>query len=327
MRAVVPWALVAVVAGCQFRISSAAGGDDFAVADLGDAPPDLMRGVPDGAVARGLGWPCDFSSDCDSGQCVDGFCCDSACDSADPANLCKACNVPGSEGHCTAVAAGTDPRGECAPDSVDSCGHDGECDGNGACRHSAAGTACGGTSCANGTITYAPACDGNGTCVPGTTASCAPYVCADATACATTCTPPDINCAPPAVCTNGSCGQRALGQPCTMPSDCASSFCAQGVCCNAACTGSCLSCDVTGKVGTCSPLPSGTQCAPAACSGDLVSSARTCDGAGSCQPAVITSCTPYACNYATAMCFARPCSTNAQCATGHTCNNGSHKCQ
>jgi hypothetical protein len=54
---------------------------------------------------------------------------------------------------------------------------------------------------------------------------------------------------------------------------------------------------------------------------------RTCDGAGTCQPATTSNCTPYTCDSATAMCYARPCSTNQQCATGHTCNTGSGKCQ
>ncbi|HEX8950712.1 MAG TPA: hypothetical protein VF945_02650, partial [Polyangia bacterium] len=295
---------------------------------LAGGAADLSRAVPDGVVPRGLGYPCALPGDCDSSACVDGYCCDSFCDPADPANLCKACSVPGSEGHCVAAAAGTDPHQQCAADPATTCGKDGLCDGKGGCERWAAGTACGTASCTGGSATYAPVCDGNGTCVSPAPVSCAPYACGSATACATTCTPPAVDCAPPAVCTNGSCGKRALGQPCTAPSDCTSNFCApQGVCCDSACTGSCVACNLLGKLGQCTPLAAGTQCAAAGCLGDSKLSPRLCDGAGTCQPATTTACTPYSCDPATAQCYARPCASSAQCAMGHTCNNGSGKCQ
>jgi hypothetical protein len=236
--------------------------------------------------------------------------------------------VAGFAGQCVAAAAGTDPHQQCDTDPVASCGRDGLCDGNGGCRKYAVGTACGAASCMSGSVTLAPACDGNGSCVATPPSSCAPYTCANSTACATTCTPPANNCAPPAGCTNGSCGKRAAGQPCTQPSDCASNFCApQGVCCNQACSGVCQSCNLPGKMGTCSPVAAGTQCAPAGCMGDARVSARSCDAAGTCQAATTTDCTPYTCNKTNGTCYARPCQGNQQCATGHTCNGGSGKCQ
>ncbi len=305
MRAVVLLSSALLVAGCNFSVrglplTSPPGGTDG-----GDAVVDFAVPVP-GAI----GATCTSAADCDSGNCVDGYCCDSFCDPTDPANLCKACNVPGSEGHCVNAAAGTDPHQQCVADPVATCGKDGLCDGNGACERYVAGTACGTASCSSGSVTYAPACDGNGTCVTPASMSCAPYVCASTTA----------------VCNNGTCGKRVLGQPCSAPSDCASNFCAQGVCCNSACTDTCVACNVPGKVGTCSPQPKGTQCAPAACQGDSKVSARLCDGAGTCQPAVTTDCTPYTCNKTTFQCYMRPCSNSTQCAAGHTCNTGPGKC-
>jgi hypothetical protein len=292
MRVVAPALFVAAaIAGCNFAVlplvADDAGTDDFGVGDLAAA-------TPDGAMPRALGASCNGPGDCNSGACVDGVCCDSSCDPSDPANVCRACNVPGSEGHCAPVPPGT---------------------------------SCGSPSCVGGSITYAPACDGNGACVTPPATSCAPYACASATECATSCTPPANGCAPPAVCTGGSCGQRALGQPCAQPSDCMSNFCApQGVCCNSACGGSCSSCDLPGKVGTCSPRPSGTACAPPGCMGDSAVAARTCDGAGTCQPATTTDCTPYTSNPGNAQCYARPCADNMQCAVGHSCNTSSGMC-
>jgi hypothetical protein len=320
---------LAALAGCHFALPSVfdAAAPGGGAVDLAADPPDLLR-IPDGAMPRGIGFPCGAAGDCDSGACVDGYCCDSLCNPADPANLCKACNVPGSEGHCVAAQAGTDPHDQCDSDAVGTCGHDGLCDGKGGCERFAAGTVCGSATCGGSTITYAPACDGNGNCVSPPSSSCAPYTCGSPTACATSCTPPANGCAAPAVCNNGSCGKRALGQPCSSPSDCSSGFCApQGVCCNSACIGSCMSCNLPGKLGQCSPLAPGTQCAPAGCAGDAKVSARICDGAGACQPAVTTDCTPYTCNTGTAQCYARPCANSTQCAAGHTCNNGSNKCQ
>jgi hypothetical protein len=125
----------------------------------------------------------------------------------------------------------------------------------------------------------------------------------------------------------GGCRAVPLGQPCTLPSDCASGFCApQGVCCDAACTGNCRSCALGIAPGHCTPLGAGTQCAPRACMGDSNLSARACDGAGTCAAATATDCTPYTCNPAGAVCFTRPCAGNQQCAQGHTCNSGSTKC-
>jgi hypothetical protein len=330
LRGVAVLALVAGAAtGCSFRIGAAAGDASAGADDLASGGgDDLEPLVPDGIVSRGLGYPCTSPSECDSAACVDGYCCDSLCDPSDPSNLCKACNVPGSEGRCVLAIAGTDPHQQCEPDPVASCGKDGLCDGNGACRLWVAGTTCGSDSCSGGSVTYAPACDGNGSCVAAPAMSCAPYTCGSATACATSCTPPANGCAAPAVCTGGSCGTRTLGQPCAKPTDCTSGFCAaQGVCCDSACSGSCVSCNVPGKVGHCSPLATGTQCAAPACMGDARLSARSCDGAGACRPATSTSCSPYSCNKANATCYARPCANNMQCAMGHTCNNGSQKCQ
>lgn len=52
--------------------------------------------------------------ECGGNPCVDGVCCNSAC-----GNACDACNVPGSLGTCTIVAAGSSGSPSCAPYKCD----------------------------------------------------------------------------------------------------------------------------------------------------------------------------------------------------------------
>jgi len=56
---------------------------------------DDFLGMPDGT-------PCDGLTVCGSGDCVDGYCCDSPC-----LGRCVRCDAPGSEGRCTPLADGT----------------------------------------------------------------------------------------------------------------------------------------------------------------------------------------------------------------------------
>ena len=54
------------------------------------------------------GDPCDRDAQCQSNECVDGVCCNVACD-----GLCEACDLAGSVGACAPHASGTDPDDEC----------------------------------------------------------------------------------------------------------------------------------------------------------------------------------------------------------------------
>lgn len=54
------------------------------------------------------GQTCTSGSQCASGFCVDGVCCNEACGGA-----CKACNQTGRIGTCSSFVAGTDPENEC----------------------------------------------------------------------------------------------------------------------------------------------------------------------------------------------------------------------
>lgn len=258
---------LALVAGCGTSggapMDLAVAADDLAVAagpDLAFAVRDFARAIPDGATPGAIGWPCDVPGQCLNGRCVEGYCCESLCDPTDPANFCKACNVPGAEGRCVFAAAGNDPGGNCAADPASGCQHDGTCDGAGHCRLYPAGSVCGVPVCSNGAVTYESVCDGVGHCMTPPAVSCAPYGCADGSACATSCAGASTGCAPPATCSNFSCGARALGQPCLGAGDCASGHCAQGVCCDAACSGACMACNLPGFEGRCSACNASHTC-------------------------------------------------------------------
>jgi cysteine-rich repeat protein len=107
-----------------------------------------------------------------SGQCIDGFCCNSGC-----VAVCQSCAIAGSEGTCSAHAQGTDPESECGADV---------CSGSSACQcddntMNGAETAvdCGGGVCAACAI--GQACLVNGDCVSGvcTNNLCAAPSCGD----------------------------------------------------------------------------------------------------------------------------------------------------
>ena len=78
-------------------------------------------GVGGSGGALTLGEACDSGGQCASGECVDGVCCDTACDS-----ICESCDLSGTEGTCTPDATGDDPADDCGQAT---------CDGEGACLY------------------------------------------------------------------------------------------------------------------------------------------------------------------------------------------------
>ncbi len=207
---------------------------------------------------------------CQTGFCVDGVCCDAACNTT-----CLACigskKGGGPDGVCGDIPAGTDPDEECGGPTA--------CTGAGACALLAEGTAC----------TLSAECQSN-FCVDG--------VCCNS-ACTGTCqactatkkgsgvtgqcgniaspTDPDNECAGAASCNGtGACALSPNGAACASSAECTSGFCADGVCCNSGCTSTCQACSALkkgqGSDGTCGSILLGTdpdsECAGAAnCSG------------------------------------------------------------
>ncbi len=143
------------------------------------------------------GAACATSSQCASGFCTDGVCCDAAC-----TEQCEACDVPGLLGTCSAVT-GAPRGGRSSCNGTGPCA--GSCDGSNraSCAFPDASTACSTPTCSGDVSTPAASCNGAGTCVPGSSVTCVPYVC-DATACRSTCVTAS-HCQSGFDCTAGAC--------------------------------------------------------------------------------------------------------------------------
>jgi hypothetical protein len=151
-------------------------------------------------------------------------------------------------------------------------------------------------------------------------------------------------------------GAKIDGAPCADGKECQSDVCADGVCCATECTGTCRSCAVPGKQGTCALVPEGvkhsgcaiqppemcgfdgtcdglgecrhhplgTQCATGTCTGSNLTAEGACDGKGTCVMGTVQTCAPYNCDPTgkAPHCFAS-CTSGAQCVPGRECLGGS----
>jgi alpha-tubulin suppressor-like RCC1 family protein len=165
-------------------------GDFNVVSDTGgpDASVDGNGSVHDGALGDGhvnppgeggtkhVGDPCTPADTCVGSQCVDGYCCTSAC-----TDVCGACNVPGKLGTCSPVMRAPVGSRACNGATTGACA--GTCDGISTTQCQYSTGACGGTpSCSAGVGTAAGTCS-TGVCNQPMKA-CADKLCG-ATACAT----------------------------------------------------------------------------------------------------------------------------------------------
>jgi hypothetical protein len=305
-----------------------------------------------GGSGAANGAACGSAADCASGFCADGVCCNSACTGS-----CQACTVAltgAPSGTCSFIPAGVDPQDECATDPVSTCGREGVCNGQGACRLYPMGTLCAPGTCSGATEVSARFCNGTGACLPGTLRSCGPAMCSG-NSCASSCAT-SSDCQTGFVCSNGVCtAKQPNGNTCTDSNSCASGFCVDGFCCNSACTGSCQACVMafTGVAsGTCAPVPAGrdprngcaqdpvtscghdgecdgagscrfyaggTACSAASCMGSNVFGGGSCNGSGSCVVGPLTSCGAFTC--AGGACLTS-CANDANCTSGFVCSLG-----
>ena len=305
-------------------------------------------GVTGNCGKKKNGQSCGDATECESAECVDGVCCESSCQGA-----CRSCALPGSPGQCVDVPAGApDPRKTCTDDGKVSCGHNGVCDGTGACQIYPVGTECGSASCSQGSFMSAPTCNQSGQCVAPPSRTCNPYVC-NGTNCFASCTKDD-DCVAGSFCVAGSCGKKPSGAECSAAGECQSGFCAQGICCNSACTDACKACNLSATLGLCTAVPDGApdpqeQCKtgaqstcgttgaclagacayfakglacklPVCASTSSESPASACDGRGSCVTPADLPCGTFVCSSTACL---SSCTRDGDCVSPNTCVNSS----
>lgn len=331
-----------------------------ATASLSLTPGELTNGDMGGPVdIAGANLPngssCGAASQCSSGFCVDGVCCNMGC-----TGQCEACDATGT---CVAVTSGPPQgtRAACAGSGV--CGGSCSSASRSVCTYPGASTICVQQSCTGAVKTLATGCDGAGMCPTPGTFNCPSNACAG-NDCVGACTDDTMCSAPTPFCNlpQGVClATKGLGAMCTGGSECTSTFCTDHVCCNVACGGQCQACNLTGNVGHCATVPSGqpvtnagttraacsgsgacqgtcdgssatacafpgaaTTCGTASCANASLTPAPTCNGAGSCVNGTAAPCAGgFICANATSCkssCAAdTDCISMRYCASNSTC--------
>ena len=267
-----------------------AGGRTVMVAGGSGATGPLASGE---ILIRDLGEACTLDAECLSGFCVDGVCCNTACDAEcfsciaseqDPDDPMDASDPVPTDGLCQPQAAPPDgvviSQGALYPGELPS-----EC---------------------NGLAEIHFKCDGSGMKKEAETFPCLPSACgADKQFCELTC-----NCNTPDECAaqapakqcyakgwclipdgqaEGECQNKGgLGTPCKVDYQCsAGTFCVDGVCCNSQCTDQCAACNLSSSPGLCSPVGAngpadvvtGGAANRAACNGAGTTCSGFCEGA------------------------------------------------
>jgi MYXO-CTERM domain-containing protein len=289
------------------------------------------------------GSSCSDSNQC-LGPCVDGVCCNTACD-----GQCEACDLPANPGTCTAVT-GT-PHGLRAQCTSDGSTCAGQCNGTltTACTYPATTVSCFAGTCAAGLATLAANCDGHGSCPKDLTEACSTGTCAG-TVCQGNCT--TGTCAAGSYCAAGDCKPTLpQGSHCSKAAQCATGNCVDGFCCDVACSGQCQACDVGNTPGTCTTLTgdlphngrpgcpgvgacaaicdgsnatactfasAAVACGASSCSGGIANDTPLCNGAGQCLVPQETSCGSFACDATAGACHTT-CAADGDCAPGFQC--------
>ncbi|HRI67976.1 MAG TPA: SUMF1/EgtB/PvdO family nonheme iron enzyme [Polyangium sp.] len=217
------------------------------------------------------GTACTSGTQCPTGYCVDGFCCDQKCD-----NKCMACSVAkkgsGVDGICGSIAYDTDPDNDCPV---------GACDGKNQCKNYNSVACISAAQCLSNYCVDGVCCNNicMGSCQACTAAkkgSGQDGVCSSIKAA----TDPDNECSNSDCNGSGACTTTPQptfpnGTPCTSATQCASGYCADGVCCDSWCLGSCQACTGAkknqGTDGTCGPVANDKdpddECWGGACNG------------------------------------------------------------
>jgi hypothetical protein len=308
-------------------------GTGQAMITLGHSCQSLSISITGGSSMQS----CTQPSDCSSGFCVDGYCCNRACE-----GQCEACDV--TPGTCAQVTSGQPhgTRASCAGMGT-TCG--GSCGTQpSVCDYPGTSVSCRDQSCSNSTKTLAATCDGHGSCPTAQTQSCGAFQCMGSD-CSTSCTSAS-ECVSPAMCIGGVCkGTLATGTSCTANGECQTGFCADGYCCDNGCTGQCEACNI--NPGTCSQVSGAPNTNKPPCAntgstcGGVCASSRTkcdyptvqcrmpsctlgvatlpdnCDGNGNCPTLRTQSCAPFSCGATTCN---QMCNMDSDCAPNQYCN-------
>jgi MYXO-CTERM domain-containing protein len=207
-----------------------------------------------GACKKQNGQGCSSVTECASGFCSDGVCCDKACTAS-----CESCGLSDSVGTCTLVT-GPPAHGTCPGSGA--CGA--SCNGqNPDCAFAANGVDCG-TVCEGAHITQ-KSCDGEGLCVTLAAEACPNHFsCTGPSACKTSCSG-EADCAPGYLCAAGECidaeqscvDEITARDPSGNETDCTPYRCENGAC-GTSCTASadCAPGNLCTQKGICAPRPS-----------------------------------------------------------------------
>jgi hypothetical protein len=254
---------------CSGTCKTCQAGSGVCIAMKGAEDPNTCAGTQScdaaGACKKKNGQSCGAAGECASGSCVDGYCCNNACN-----GTCDACNQPGALGTCVVKAGPGSPA----------CANNFACDGTA----SSCPTSCtSDVQCA--TTAY---CAKNGTCQPRRAVG---QSCESAT---------DCKSGACRVCSSGNCVD---GVCCDKPCDGACEACSsarkvsgtdgicgfakggtnpRGACVADANPNSCKAdgfCDGNGNCRL--HAPPTTPCGPTSCAGNTLTG-KTCDGSGAC---------------------------------------------
>lgn len=238
--------------------------------------------------------------ECTSGNCADGYCCDSACDGS-----CDTCSA--TPGTCTLRAKGAVGAPSCAPyicggaskECTTACATTADCSAGSNCETA--------TGKCKGSDPTGTACVKNETCL---SEHCVDGLCCD-TACDGQCQACDISTS------KGTCSP-VVGAPHGVRTACA--MATGGDACSARlCDGTKDTTQCVGYVG------SDVGCRDLSCANGVETASAACDGAGKCGTGtpVTRPCAPFACGEKSCK---TECFSDSDCASGSTCNAATHQC-